>query len=179
MHSPSRRMRTPAAYSSAPRRTSRASSWALIEDLGRALLRCPDELSLLEHLDRLLLRTGDDRVTLLAGALGDPPGLLGDPARLAHLLRHGDAQLVDQLEQRGLVEDDVVREGQLLAGGDQRLQPFDEEDDVRGRDPPWLGIIRVGPGVIRSRSAVATGPGSMAVTSPPNCATSFASEELT
>ena len=115
-----------------------------IEDLGRALLRCSNELALLEHLDRLLLRPGDDRVALLAGALGDPPGLLGDPARLADLFRHGDAQLVDQLEERGLVEDDVVREGQLLAGGDQRLQTFDEEDDVRGRDPPWLGIIRVG-----------------------------------
>jgi hypothetical protein len=116
-----------------------------IEDLGRALLRCPNELPLLEHLDRLLLCPGDDRVTLLAGALGDPPRFLGDPASLADFLRHGDAQLVDQLEQRGLVEDDVVGEGQLLAGGDQRLQAFDEEDDVRGRDPPWLGIIRVGP----------------------------------
>ena len=116
-----------------------------IEDLGRTLLRCPDELALVEHLDRLLLGSGDNRVTLLAGALRDPPGFLGDSARLAHLFRHGDAELVDQLEQRGLVEDDVVREGQLLAGGDQRLQTFDEEDDVRGRDPPWLGIIRVGP----------------------------------
>ena len=116
-----------------------------IEDLGRSLLCCPDKLALIEHLDGLLLGSGDDRVTLLAGALGDPPGFLGDPARLAHLFRHGDAELVDQLEQRGLVEDDVVREGQLLAGGDQRLQAFDEENDVRGRDPPWLGIIRVGP----------------------------------
>jgi hypothetical protein len=116
-----------------------------IEDLGRTLLRRPDELALLKHLDRLLLRPGDDRVTLLAGALGDSPGLLSDPPSLADFLRHGDAQLVDQLEQRGLVEDDVVGEGQLLAGGDQRLQAFDEENDVRGRDPPWLGIIRVGP----------------------------------
>ena len=115
-----------------------------IEDLGRALLCRTDELALLEHLNRLFLGPGDDRVTLLAGALRDPPGLLGDPPSLADLLRHGDAQLVDQLEQRGLVEDDVVGEGQLLAGGDQRLQAFDEENDVRGRDPPWLGIIRVG-----------------------------------
>ena len=115
-----------------------------IEDLGGALLGGANELTLLEHLDRLLLGPGDDRVTLLARTLGDPSGLLGDAARLADLLRHGDAQLVDQLQDGGLVEDDVVREGQLLAGGDQRLQSFDEEDDVRGRDPPWLGIIRVG-----------------------------------
>jgi hypothetical protein len=116
-----------------------------IEDLGRTLLGGANELTLLEHLDRLLLGPCDDRVTLLARTLGDPSGLLGDAARLADFLRHGDAQLVDQLEQRGLVEDDVVGEGQLLAGGDQRLQAFDEENDVRGRDPPWLGIIRVGP----------------------------------
>ena len=64
---------------------------------------------------------------------------------LADFLRHGDAQLVDQLEQCGLVEDDVVGEGQLLAGGDQRLQAFDEKNDVRGRDPPWPGLYAVGP----------------------------------
>ena len=115
-----------------------------IEDLGGTLLGGANELTLLEHLDRLLLGPGDDRVTLLARTLGDPSGLLGDAARLADLLGHGDAELIDQLEERGLVEHDVVREGQLLAGGDQRLQSFDEEDDVRGRDPPWLAIIRVG-----------------------------------
>ena len=103
-----------------------------VEDLAGPLLGHAHQLALLEHLGRLLLGAGDDRVTLLAGALGDAAGLLGDALRLAHLVGHGDPQLVDQLQHRGLVEHDVVRERQLLAGRHEALEPFDEKDDVRG-----------------------------------------------
>ena len=91
----------------------------LVEDLGGALLRGPDELSLLEHLGGLLLGTADDRLTLFPGTIGDTSGVLRDAARLAHLVRHGGPKLIDQLKDGGLVEHDVVRQGQLLARGDQ------------------------------------------------------------
>ena len=149
-----------------------------LDDLRRALLGRAHELALLEHLRGLLLGAGDDRVAFLAGALGDAAGLLGDAARLAHLVGHRDAQLVDELEHGRLVEHDVVRERQLLAGRDQRLQSLDEEDDVRGRALLGRDYTR-GSARNRSASASATGPGPSASTSPPNRATSFASDELT
>ena len=107
-----------------------------LQDLARALLRHPHQLPLLEHLGGLLLGPSDHRVPLLAGAIGDAARLLGDPLRLADLIGYRDAQLVDELEHGRLLEHDVVRERQLLAGRDQALQTLDEEDDVRGRGPP-------------------------------------------
>jgi hypothetical protein len=90
-----------------------------VDDLGGALLRGAHELTILEQERGLLLGSADDRAALLGGALGDPSRFLGDPARLPNLLRYRRAELVDELEDRGLVEDDVVRQRQLLAGGDE------------------------------------------------------------
>ena len=90
-----------------------------VDDLRRALLRGPNQLTVLEQQRGLLLRATDDRPALLGGALGDAAGLLGDPPRLADLLGDRRAKLIDELEDGGLVEDDVVRQRQLLAGGDQ------------------------------------------------------------
>ena len=122
----------------------------VLDDLAGPLLRRADELALLEHLRRLLLGAADDRVPLLASALRDAAGLLGDAARLAHLVGHGDAQLVDELEDGGLVEHDVVRQRHLLAGRDERLQTFHQKDDVRGPSPPsarlYAGVVGDPPG---------------------------------
>jgi hypothetical protein len=90
-----------------------------VDDLGGALLRGAHELTILEQERGLLLGSADDRAALLGGALGDPSRFLGDPARLPNLLRYRRAELVDELEDGGLVEDDVVRQWQLLAGGDE------------------------------------------------------------
>jgi hypothetical protein len=85
---------------------------------------------------RLLLGPGDDPLRLLVRALQDPLALLVDPLRLADLLGDRDPELVDEAQSRVLVDDDVVREGQLLAVRDQRLEPLDQEDDVDVRTPP-------------------------------------------
>jgi hypothetical protein len=38
--------------------------------------------------------------------------------------------LVDEVEGRGLIDDDVVRKGQPLAVRDEGFEALDEEDDV-------------------------------------------------
>ena len=95
-------------------------------------LRLLGEPALLDEECRLLLRTRHDLLGLLLRLDEDPIALGVDPLRSTDLLRHGDPELVDQLERRGLVDDDVAREGESLAVGDQRLEPLDEEDDVDG-----------------------------------------------
>ena len=87
-----------------------------VEDLGGALLSELDELALLQQLRGLALGTRGDLVGLLARSLGDAAHLLGDALGLAHLVGYRDPQLVDELEHSRLVEDDVVRQGKLLAG---------------------------------------------------------------
>jgi hypothetical protein len=78
----------------------------------------------------LLLRPGDDPLGLVLGLLDDPLTLGVDPLGRPDLLRDRDAQLVDEPERGVLVEDDVRRQGQLLAVGDQGFEALDEEDDV-------------------------------------------------
>ena len=159
-----------------------------VQDLARALLGHAHQLALLEHLGGLLLRARDHRVALLAGAIGDAAGLLGDALGLAHLVGHGGSQLVDQLQHRGLVEHDVVRERQLLACRHEALEPLDEKDDVRGTalligadySPAHARLLScashaAGQPRKRASSALRTGGGTISPTSPPNCATSLAS----
>ena len=130
--SPSRPIRTPAAYSSAPRRISSASAPA------SATIRRPStagglgETRLVDEERRLLLRPGDDPLGLLPGPLEDALALGVDAAGRGHLLRDGVAELVDELEGGRLVDDDVVRQGQLPAVREHRLEALDEEHDVDG-----------------------------------------------
>ena len=91
----------------------------LIDDLGRSLLRELYELALLEHLGCLFLRACLDLVRLVPCPFGDPAGILGDALRLAHFVGHRHTQLIDQLQDRGLIENDVVGEGDLLGGRDE------------------------------------------------------------
>jgi hypothetical protein len=79
---------------------------------------------------RLLLGAGDDPLGLFLGLLDDPLALGVDPFRGADFLRDGDAQLVDEAECCGLVDDDVVRQGEAPAVRDDRLEALDEENDV-------------------------------------------------
>jgi hypothetical protein len=85
---------------------------------------------LVDQEGRLLLGLGDDPLRLLLRLLDDPLALGVDPLGGADLLGDGDAQLVDEAERRVLVDDDVGREGQLLAVRDERFEALDEEDDV-------------------------------------------------
>ena len=94
------------------------------------------QAALLDQERRLLLGAGGDLLGFFLGLLDDPLALGVDPLRGADLLGHGHAQLVDEVEGAVLVDDDVVRQRQLLAVGDQRLEPLDEEDDVDWTDPP-------------------------------------------
>jgi hypothetical protein len=103
----------------------------------------------------LFLRLGHDPLGLVLGLLDDPLTFGVDPLGGADLLRHRDAQLIDQPECRVLVEHDVARQRQLLAIGDQRFEALDEEDDVDRGCPPGDG--RLGSG--RTGSIMARGPG--------------------
>jgi hypothetical protein len=78
----------------------------------------------------LLLGAPDDALRLLLGLLDDPLALRVDALRRADLFGDGDTELIDEPESGVLVDDNVRRERQLLAVGDQRLEALDEEDDV-------------------------------------------------
>ena len=77
--------------------------------------------------------SADDPLGLFLGLLDDPLALGVDPLGGADLLGDGDAELVDEVEGRVLVDDDVGRQRQLLAVRDERLEALDEEDDVDRR----------------------------------------------
>jgi hypothetical protein len=95
------------------------------------------ETTLVDEERSLLLGTGDDPLRLFLGLLDDPLALGVDPLRGADLLGDGDPELVDEAERRRLVDDDVVRQGELLAVRDDRLEALDKEDDVD------LGTLRL------------------------------------
>ena len=107
----------------------------LLDDLLGALLGSTPELALLDEEGGLLLGACEDALRLLLGSLDEAAGLLVDALGLADLLRHGDAQLVDQIERRHLVHDHGIGHGHAAAIGHQGLQALDEEDDVDGGKP--------------------------------------------
>lgn len=132
----------------------------------------------------LFLGAPDDPLRLVVRLVDDPLALLVDPLGLADLLGDGDSKLVDQAQRGVLVEDDVVRQGELLPVRDQRLQPLDEEDDVDGRvlrsGPDDYGMRPAAGGApSAARSASTAGSGSIARTSPPKLAISLTRLELT
>ena len=154
------------------------------------------EATLVDEERGLLLGPRDDPLGLLLGLLDDPLALGVDPLGRADLLRHGDAQLVDEAERRVLVDDDVGRQRQLLAVGDERLEALDEEDDVDGSCPPpraagrsgarpgpvrlWHGTGSAAPASAEGAAAGRSRPGwSIVETSPPNEAISRTRLELT
>ena len=128
--SPSSPTRTLTAYSSAPRRTSSASASASAMMRRLSASACLGQAALVDQERGLLLGTGDDPLRLLLGLLDDPLALGVDALRGADLFGDGDAELVDEAERGVLVDDDVVRQRQLLAVRDERLEALDEEDDV-------------------------------------------------
>ena len=161
------------------------------------------EAALADEEGGLLLRLGDDPLRLLLGLLDDPLALGVDPLGGTDLFGHGDAQLVDEAERRVLVDDDVGRQRQLLAVGDEGFEALDEEDDVDrsalqagglglGRSG-WLQVWHAAAGVSgasasaiaagqprrRGRSAAAAAAGTIVDTSPPKLAISLTRLELT
>ena len=157
--------------------------------LGLGLLGQP---SLVDQEGRLLLRPSDDALGLFLRLLDDPLALGVDPLGRADLFRNGDTKLVDQPERGCLVDDDVVRQRQLLAVRDDRLEALDEEDDVR------RGALRGVDRAAASRASLArrgvaadyrtagvalsaftAAAGIIPVTSPPNAAISFTSDDET
>jgi hypothetical protein len=144
------------------------------------------QAALVDEEGRLLLRASDDALGLLLGLLDDALALGVDALRRTNLLRDGDTELVDEPEGGVLVDDNVRRERQLLAVGDQRLEALDEEDDVDVVCPPACSIMARADASAtpyeRSnarRNASWAGPGTIVDTSPPNEAISFTRLELT
>jgi hypothetical protein len=88
------------------------------------------QATLVDEERRLLLGLGDDPFGLVLGLLDDPLTFGVDALGGADLLRDGDTQLVDQAEGGVLVDNDVSRQRELLAVGDERLEALDQEDDV-------------------------------------------------
>ena len=118
----------------------------LADDAPAFGFRLLGEAPLVDQERRLLLGLGDDPLGLFLGLLDDPLALGVDPLGGSDLLGYGDTQLVDQTKGGLLVDDDVVRQGQVLAVGDDRLETLDEEDDVdrialRGRSIGSLAAI--------------------------------------
>src|SRR5205814_5176265 len=89
----------------------------------------------LQKQGRLFLCRADDLFAFLAGLLHHALALLRDPPGLLHLFGDRDPHLVDEVEDRGLLEDDLAGHGQLARVDDERFQPLDEELDVH-RYPP-------------------------------------------
>jgi hypothetical protein len=144
------------------------------------------QAALVDEERRLFLGAADDALCFFLGFLDDAFALGVDPLRGANLFGDGDAELVDEPEGRVLVDDNVRRERQLLAVGDQRLEALDEEDDVDVVSPPARSIMaRASASATpyeRSnarRNASWAGPGTIVDTSPPNEAISFTRLELT
>jgi hypothetical protein len=90
------------------------------------------EPALVDQEGRLLLGLGEDALGLLLGLLDDPLTLGIDPFGGTDLFRDRDAQFVDEAKGGVLVDDDVRRQGELLAVRDEGLESLDEEDDVDG-----------------------------------------------
>jgi hypothetical protein len=91
------------------------------------------EASLADEERGLFLGPADDARRLVVGLLDDPLTLGVDPLRRADLLGDGDAELVDEIEDRVLVDEDAPGDGQTRAGRDLGLEPLEEEDDVQRR----------------------------------------------
>src|SRR3990172_4248797 len=92
-----------------------------LEQLRGAAFRLLRQAALSDQEGGLLLRSRLDALRLLV-----------DPLRLADLFGDRRAQLIEQLLGLELVDDDVVREGQLRPIGDERVEALDEEHDVDG-----------------------------------------------
>jgi len=114
------------------------------DDLAAVRLGSLGQASLADQEGRLLLGAADDPLGLLLRFVDDPLALGVDPLGRTDLLGDSDAKLVDETESRILVDDDVRRERQLLAIGDQGLEALDEEDDVDRSVLPAAGVgVRV------------------------------------
>src|SRR5581483_9644011 len=108
----------------------------MLDDLLRLYLGLPQDRLVLQEQRRLFLRGADDLLRLLASLREHPLGLLIDPPRLADLLGDRDAELIDEVEDRGLLEDDLARHRHLARVHRERFEPLDEELDVQRQPPP-------------------------------------------
>ncbi len=83
------------------------------------------EPTLVDQERGLLLGARDDALGFLLRLLDDALALGVDALCGADLFGHGDAQLVDQPERGGLVDDDVVGHREAPAVRDDRLEALD------------------------------------------------------
>jgi hypothetical protein len=163
----------------------------LADDLAALALRRLGQPALVDQEGGLLLRLADDPLRLFLCLLDDPLALGIDAFRGTDFLGDGDSKLVDETERRILVDDDIRRERQLLAVGDQGLEALDEEDDVDRsalqadvartiRLAASIACVDAGQGFARTvASARWAAMGTMPETSPPNVAISLTRLELT
>ena len=156
-----------------------------LDDLSPLGLGELEKAALSDQEGGLLLGPAHDPRCLFLGLLDDPFAFRVDPLGGPNLFGNRDPELIDEVEDRIAVDDRVPRQGKGLARGDQRLEPFEEEDDVQGS-------LRVGGLSARlwhaqlphrdpsaARTASIAGGGIMPETSPPRAAISLTSDELT
>jgi hypothetical protein len=103
---------------------------ALADDPSALRLGLLRESALVDEECGLLLGAGHDALGFLLGFFDDPLALGIDPFRRTDLLGDGNAQLVDEAERSGLVDDDVIGQREAPAVRDYRLEALDEENDV-------------------------------------------------
>src|SRR5206468_12411948 len=156
-------------------------------DVGFGLLaRLADQRVLLKDPARLFVRGADDLVRLALGLQDDFLFVLREPLGLAHLFRHGGADLVEDVDELLLVDQRSRRERQARPAADERLELVEQVQDL-DVGPPFsdrhdcrcLGMVSgAAPPAKRLRSARSTWLGTRPLTSPPNLAMSRSRGEL-
>src|SRR5688500_9739177 len=99
-------------------------------------LGLPQDRLVLQEKRRLFLRGADDLLGFFARLRKHAVALLVDAPRLPHLFGYGDAELVDDVEDRRLLEDDLARHGDFACVDDERFEAFHEELNVQRHPPP-------------------------------------------
>src|SRR5579883_304096 len=105
------------------------------DDLLSLFLGPSDQLVLAEHQARALAGRIDDLVRLFLGLHDHPLAFLAHAARLLDLLRHGDPELVDDVEKLLFINDRSRREWKPRPGTYQLFQAVNQLQDVDDLTP--------------------------------------------
>lgn len=109
---------------------------SLADDLAALLLGRPGQLAFLDEVRSLLLRSGEDLLGFLTSLVEQSLALRVDSFGVLDLLGDRDTELIDVIECLRLVDDDAADQRQTASVGQDRLESFDEEDDVDETGPP-------------------------------------------
>ena len=99
----------------------------LVEQVLRPRLGLAQDRLILQQERRLLLCGADDLLRLFAGLREHAIALLVDAPGLFDLFGDGDAELVDEVEDRGLLEDDLAGHRDFSSVDNEGLEALDQE----------------------------------------------------